>query len=59
MVPTPLIGRVIAAEKDRRGTWASDPAGPGQGQETEDEGGQSQRPICLVGQIHTLFPSET
>lgn len=59
MVPTPLIGRVIAAEKDRRGTWASDPAGPGQGQETEDEGGQSQRPICRVGRTHTLFPSET
>lgn len=34
MVPVPLIGRVSAAEKERRGTWASDPAGPDCGGET-------------------------
>lgn len=36
MVPALLMDRVSAAEKERRGTWASDPASP-------DHGGENKR----------------
>lgn len=35
MVPVFLIGRVMAAEKERRGTWASEPGGPDDRAETK------------------------